>query len=252
MNLFLIFFIGALLGSFFYTLAVRFTDGSFTKNKVEALFGFSKCPCCNHRIKAVYLLPVIGFLIARGKCTECGRKISFVYPLAEILFGLLAIIINKYFGLNIYSIIIFLIICVSITASIIDIKSLVLPDHLIIAFLILSIYPILYNNSVKDSLYGLLLMGGFFIIVLLIFPGSFGGGDVKFAASIGMLLGFELSIVALETALVAGSIAGVVYVIITKRGLRIKLPFGPFLTAGLIVALLFGREILYIYYRIVF
>ena len=247
---FFIFFFGAILGSFFYTLSIRFIDGSFAKNKYKALFGSSKCPKCGRRINPVYLIPIIGFFIVRGKCSECGGSISKIYPLMEIFFGALAYVIYFKLGFNIYSIMIFLIIGISISASIVDIKILMIPDSLIIVFIILSVYPVIFNDSLKDNLFGFLLMGGFFTAALLIFPGSFGGGDVKLAAAIGILLGFDLSIVALETALLTGSLIGVIYAIKSKRGFRIKIPFAPFLTTGMFVSLLYGRDILLVYYRI--
>ena len=73
---------------------------------------------------------------------------------------------------------------------------------------------------------------------------------MKFAAAIGILLGFELSIVALETALVTGSLIGLVYAVKSKRGFKIKMPFAPFLSAGIFISLIYGRDILLIYYSI--
>ncbi|MBN2401137.1 MAG: prepilin peptidase [Spirochaetes bacterium] len=250
MNQLLIFFFGAVLGSFFYTLAVRFVNGSFAENKYKALFGSSKCPKCGHRINPVFLIPIVGLIILRGKCRECGGSISKIYPLMEILFGVLSCFIYYKLSLSIYSIIIFLIIGVSIAVSIVDIKILAIPNSLIIVFILLSVYPVILNDSLKDNLYGFLLMGLFFAAVLLIFPGSFGGGDVKFAAAIGILLGFDLSIVALETALIVGSLIGVIYAVKSRKGFRIRMPFAPFLSAGLFVSLLYGRDILLVYYRI--
>jgi len=68
----------------------------------------------------------------------------------------------------------------------------------------------------------------------------------------GFLLGFEFSIVALETALITGSVIGIFYALKTKSGLRIKFPFAPFLAAGLVVAFFFGRDILLLYYRVIY
>ncbi len=179
MNQFLIFFFGAILGSFFYTLSIRFIDGSFAKNKYKALFGSSKCPKCGRRINPVYLIPIIGFFIVKGKCRECGGSISKIYPLMEIFFGALACVIYFKLGFNIYSIMIFLIIGISISASIVDIKILTIPNSLIIVFVILSVYPVIFNDSLKDNLYGFLLMGGFFTAALLNLSGQLRGRGCK-------------------------------------------------------------------------
>ena len=248
MNLIIVFFFGAVLGSFFYTLSARFIDGSFANNKYNALFGFSKCPKCGSTINPVYLIPIIGYVILKGKCRQCGGNISKVYPLMEIFFGAVSCLVYLQSGFNLSSLIIFLIFGISISISVIDIKTLTIPNSLIGFFLALSIYPVILNSNIKDNIFGFLLMGVFFAAVLLVFPGSFGGGDVKFAAAIGILLGFELSIVALETALVTGSLIGLVYVVKSRRGFKIKMPFAPFLSAGVFVSLMYGRDILLIYY----
>jgi leader peptidase (prepilin peptidase)/N-methyltransferase len=77
---------------------------------------------------------------------------------------------------------------------------------------------------------------------MLLFPGGFGGGDLKYAAAIGFFIGWELSIVAVETALVTGALAGTVYALLTRKGLRIRFPFAPFLALGFAVAVLYGRD----------
>ena len=146
----------------------------------------------------------------------------------------------------------FLLIGLSISISIVDVKTLSIPNSLVLAFFILSLYPVIMRNMLKDNIYGLLLSFAFFLVILLLFPGSFGGGDIKLASAIGFLLGLDMSIVVIETALITGSVVGVIYAIKTKKGLRIKFPFAPFLTAGLIVSFFYGREIILLYYRLVY
>ncbi len=210
------------------------------------------CPECNQKISPVHLIPILGFIITRGKCKNCKAKISRLYPVFEIIYGILSILIISKHGENIYAVTLFLISGLAIAISIIDVKSLTIPNSLIIVFVILSVYPIVMNNSITDNLLGLLLMGSFFTIIILIFPGSFGGGDIKFASAIGILTGIELSIVALEVALISGSITGLIYAIKTKKGLKSKIPFAPFLTLGVLTSLLYGREIVLVYYRLLF
>lgn len=249
---FFIFFFGTLWGSFFYTLALRYINGSFEKDVIKSLFSSSKCPACNMRIKSVHLIPVAGYLILRGKCANCREVISPLYPIFEIVYGLLLVLISAVYGNTTYSFSVFVIISLSISISIIDIKILTIPDSLVALIVIVSVYPVILNGSFADNLYGFLLMGVFFVLILLIFPGSFGGGDVKFASAIGFVLGLELSVVALETALISGSIIGIIYAVKTGKTLRIKMPFAPFLSAGLLVSLLYGRDIVLLYNRMFF
>lgn len=252
MEFLVIFFFGAIWGSFFYTLSIRYIRGSFIEYRLKALFSKSRCPECKGKIRAVHLIPIVGYLILKGRCNNCGIRISPLYPAFEIIYGVLLILIVSKYGENIYAITIFLIAGVAISISMIDLKTFTIPDSLIIAFIILSIYPIIINSSLKDSLSGFLFMFLFFIIMLLLFPGSFGGGDIKFASTIGMLFGMELSIVTLEIALISGSFIGIMYALKTKRGLRIKIPFAPFLALGVITSFLYGRDIVIIYYGFIY
>ncbi len=246
------FFFGAIWGSFFYTLSIRFINGSFNADRFKALFSTSICPSCKSKIGPIHLIPVIGYFILRGKCKNCNEKISPLYPIAEIIYGLLLVLFIYKHGENFFALTLFLIAGLAISISIIDLKTLTIPNSLVIAFVILSLYPIIMNNTFSDNLYGLLFMSLFFIIMLLIFPGSFGGGDVKYASAIGILTGLELSIVALEAALISGSLIGIIYALKTKKGLRIKIPFAPFLTIGVLTSLLYGRDIVLIYYGLFF
>ena len=86
---------------------------------------------------------------------------------------------------------------------------------------------------------------------MFIFPGSFGGGDLKFYAAAGLLLGFKMSIVLLEVSLITGALAGIVWAGINGWNLKIKIPFGPFISVGVIIRLLFGHTII-LYYSQVF
>jgi len=245
----LAFFIGTLWGSFFYTLALRYTGGMFKENPWKALISSSKCPGCSTRISPLYLIPLLGYIILRAKCRKCGWKIPAAYPLAEIGYGLLLSWIASIHGITVYTAVTFLLIGLAVSISIIDIKSMIIPNSLVITFIFISIYPILLHFDIWNNFHGLALMAGVFIVILLVFPGSFGGGDVKLAAAMGLLAGLELSIVILETALITGALTGAAYGIITRKGLKTKIPFAPFLTAGLVAAMLYGREIVLLYYR---
>ncbi|MBP7737254.1 MAG: prepilin peptidase [Spirochaetes bacterium] len=240
------------MGSFFYTLALRYADGSMTENPKAALFSRSRCPHCQSSIGPIHLIPILGYMIQKGKCRNCEGKISPIYPAMEILYGLIASLFAWKIGMTIYSLNLYLLAGIALCIAVIDIKSLIIPDSLVIAFVMLSIYPIVLNYNIADNLFGLLALFSFFIIILLLFPGSFGGGDLKFGSAIGLLTGLEMSIIVLEVSLVSGAIIGIIYALKTRKSLRTKIPFAPFLSLGLTVSLLYGRDILLIYYRILF
>ncbi|HOT45911.1 MAG TPA: A24 family peptidase [Spirochaetota bacterium] len=246
------FFAGTFFGSFFYTLALRFADGRIHENPIQALFSRSRCPSCKNIISPILLAPILGFIIQRGKCHRCGTQISLLYPTMEMCYGLLALLFTWKLGISLLTANFYLLSALALCITIIDIKSLTIPNSLVITFVILSAYPIVMNYNILDNIYGLLALFAFFIVILLIFPGAFGGGDLKLGSAIGLLAGLEMSIVILEVSLVTGAITGVIVALKTGKSLKTKIPFAPFLTLGLIVAILYGRDILLVYYRILY
>jgi len=250
--LILSFIFGTFWGSFFYTLALRYAGGRIHEHPLKALFSRSQCPSCGTDISPFFLAPILGYLILKGKCRSCGARISPFYPAVEIFYGALAALFAWKFGFTAYAFNIYLMSGIALCISIIDMKALIIPDSLVIAFVVLSVYPIVLNYNIKDNLFGMLALFIIFLVILLIFPGSFGGGDVKLGAAIGLLSGFEMSIVVLEASLVSGAIIGAIYALKAKKSLKTKIPFAPFLTFGLIVSLLYGRDILLVYYRILY
>lgn len=246
------FIIGTFWGSFFYTLALRYANGRIGENPMRALFSRSQCPSCKEAINPLFLIPILGYIILRGRCRKCGAEISPRYPAAEIMYGALAALFSWKLGATPYAFNLYLLAAVAICISIVDLKALIVPGALVIVFIALSVYPILINYNIKDNLFGMLVLLVVFLTILLIFPGSFGGGDVKFGAAIGLLSGLEASILILEISLVSGAIIGVIYALTKKKSLKTKIPFAPFLALGLILSMLYGREILLIYYAILY
>ncbi len=247
---FMLFYFGAIWGSFFYTLALRCSDETAG---LSLLFERSKCPSCGNPIRWMYLIPLFGYLFSKRRCAYCGVSISPMYPLMEIGYGLIAVLTAYRFGIGISAFNYFLVSSLAVSIAIADYKTMTIPSALVYPLFVVSLYPAFQNFDVSsaEALGGMLLLGIFFFTMLLIFPGSFGGGDIRFAAALGLATGLRLSIVLLETALISGAIIGILYGILSKRGIRIKIPFAPFLAAGLLIALFFGRAILDVYYRLV-
>ena len=244
------FLIGSMFGSFFYTLAIRYLKGQF-KNPIKALISRSRCPHCEIILKPYNLIPIVSYIIGRGRCRHCNKRISPQYLFYEIVFGFLLLLVYQRFGISPYSVLIFFILCFALTITIIDIKEMTIPTPFVLIIIGLSIYPIILQNAYTQNIFGLIFMFSFFSIILLIFPGSFGGGDIKFASSIGLLFGLKYSIVALEVSLISGAVIGSCYALLTQKGFRIKIPFGPFLTIGMIVTALYGDTILLLYESLV-
>ena len=243
---------GTFAGSFFYTLAGRYSNGRMKENPLEALFSRSECPACGRNIPAVYLVPVLGYIFSKGRCASCGGRISIIYPSMEILYGVLALMVAHFHGTDLLSLFIYLIIAVSVTIAIVDIRTMMVPLSLNIVLFVLSIYPVVMHNNLMDNFSGFIFLTVFFLVIMFIFPGAFGGGDIKLYAVAGFLLGLEMSVVLLEVSLVSGAIGGVIWGASRGWNFRIKIPFAPFIAAGIVVTLLFGDTIILYYYRHVY
>jgi prepilin signal peptidase PulO-like enzyme (type II secretory pathway) len=242
-----IFYFGAIWGSFFVTLGLRYIDNTFSEDPIKGLTERSKCPLCKAPVSTIGLIPILGYFILKGRCPNCKNSISIIYPVFEFIYGLIVLLIISKLGLTPISIISSLLAGIGAAITIIDLKTMRIPDSLVIVFIFLSIYPAIYDGQFLENIFGLLFLGGFFLIIIFIFPGGFGGGDLKFAAAIGFNLGINLSIVALETALISGAIIGLIYGLISQKGLRIKIPFGPFLFLSYLIAILWGNDIFLLY-----
>lgn len=222
------------------------------ENPFKALFSRSECQSCGKSISALYLIPLIGFIISRGKCAVCGNRISFIYPAMEVLYGALAVMVARFHGTDLLSLFIYLIAAVSVTIAIVDIKTMLVPLSLNILLFVLSLYPVIIRSNYIDSLYGFLFLTLFFLIIMFVFPGAFGGGDLKLYAAAGFLLGLEMSIVLLEVSLITGALFGGIWGASKGWSFRIRIPFAPFIAAGIIITLLFGDTIILFYYRSIY
>ena len=244
------FFFGTAWGSFFYTLALRLSSSRFTGSTFKLLTEPSACDACGAKIAWYSLIPIVGYLITKRRCPVCKISLQIAYPITEAGTGILLCLLIASFGLSLYTISIFLLLCLSAVIAIVDIKKMTIPDLLVALCIALSVYPAYSGGDWKSNLWGMLILGGFFFIIILLFPGGFGGGDMKYAAALGFFAGMELSVVILETALVTGSIFGIIYAHKTGKGLRIRIPFAPFLFIGLLTAVFWGREIVMLYYSV--
>ena len=252
LNYIVVFICGTAAGSFFYTLALKYITGDIKTNPLKALFSRSICPCCNKKIGAVYLVPVLGYLFSAGKCRSCGKKISPLYPAWEIIYGLLAMAVFHFYGIGLYPLSLFVICSVSMCIAIVDYYTFIIPDSLVVLFLGASIYPVLLRGELLNNFAGFGFLTLFFLVVMFIFPGAFGGGDLKYFAAAGFLFGLEESVVLLEVTLITGAAAGAAWALVRKKGLRVRIPFAPFITWGVLVTLFAGKNILLWYYSLVY
>jgi len=237
------FVVGTIMGSFLNVVATRIPQGkSIIKPR-------SHCEECNHLLRWYDLVPIISFIINRGRCHYCHKKIGISYLLVEVLTGILYLISYLYFGFTYNFIISLVISSVLITIVISDFKYLYILDEPLIIGSILVFITYLFLESVslaiEQLLSGVLLflfMYGIKILGDIIFKReSLGGGDIKLSFFIGLVLGYKVSFVCL----VVGSLLALpmaFYSVLKKRNREI--PFGPFLIMATFICFLFQSNII--------
>ena len=235
-----IFVFGLMVGSFLNCVIYRLeVDKSF-------LNGRSFCPYCKHGLAWHDLIPVFSFLILKGKCRYCHKKISWQYPLVELATALLFVsIVNIFhFPFFIYHLIIT---CFLIVIFVYDLKHYIIPDKIIYSAIILLFLYNLFNTKYLILNTGFSAFGasGFFLLIYLISRGQWlGFGDVKLALLMGLYLGFPNILVALFISFFIGAVVGLILIARGKKTLKSEVPFGPFLITGTFIALFCGEQYL--------
>ena len=267
----IIFLFGLIIGSFLNSVIYRLSLSNFSFKDLAMLKNRSYCPQCKHILNWQDLVPVLSFIVLKGKCRYCQKLISWQYPLVELMTAFLFVLMFWQWGLGNYlifnigildffTLFYFLIITAFLVIIFVyDLKHYIIPDEIIypaiiitgifnFQFLIFNQFPIF--NSLILSAFG---AAGFFLIIVLISHGQWmGGGDIKLAFLMGFFLGWPNILIALFLAFVLGAIIGVGLVIFRKKGLKSKIPFGPFLIGATFIALFFGEKIINWYLNLYF
>jgi len=252
-----VFVFGLIIGSFLNVCIYRIP---LKKSIVNPPSG---CPGCGERIRFYDNIPIISYIILKGKCRHCRRPISLLYPFVELITGLLslAVFVNYYPDYGQY-LALFLFVSSLVVISFIDLSHQIIPDVIsipgIIAgllmtviFNIVSTYPI----SWYDSLAGIIAGGGILYLVAVGYKKltgkeGMGFGDVKLLAMIGAWMGWRALPFIILISSLTGSIIGATALLLAGKGLRTRIPFGPFLVLGAFIYLFFGTRIESFYFSL--
>jgi len=245
---FMAFFIfGTIIGSFLNVLIYRLPRG---KSPLKPAFSF--CPSCGSSIRWYDNIPLLSYLILRGKCRNCGSKISFRYFLVELITGLASVASYLKTGLSYEYIFVFGFLAIIITITFIDIDFKIIPDQLnLIGFVLGMIYAFLRDDfTVIDGVVGAVVGAGFLWGVAYIYLKArgiegLGMGDVKMMAFVGMYLGWFGSLFTIFLGSFVGAVIGITaaYLSKSKDKSRFEIPFGPFLAFAAVIYLFFGDTI---------
>ncbi len=261
---------GAMIGSFLNVCICRIPEGK------SIVTPGSHCPQCGKAIRWYDNLPVISFLLLRGRCRHCRRSISVQYPLVEGITALLSLLLFIRFGPSLQYVIYFAFTAALVVITVIDLYHQIIPNGIslpgIAAGLLASWFlpnPALMDGLLRglvfqaarigvnlsnhaafvDALLGIVLGGGSLLLVIQLYywlrkGEGMGGGDVKLLAMVGAFLGWKAVIVTIIFSSFIGSIVGVAVMVWKGKDLKYAIPYGPFLSLGAVIALFYGEGLI--------
>jgi leader peptidase (prepilin peptidase) / N-methyltransferase len=240
----IIFFIyGLILGSFYNVVGLRIP---LSKSIVSSR---SECTKCGHKLKPFELIPVVSYMLQKGKCRGCQSRISPIYPFFELLTGILFATAPLVIGWSGELVVALTLISMFIIIVVSDIHYMIIPDKILIWFAgIFLLERIIWPLSpFWDSLIGAITGFVLLLIVALVSKGGMGMGDVKLYAVLGFVLGFKLVLLSFFFSTLFGAVIGGLALLfkIVKR--KQPFPFGPFIAAGTLTAYYWGSELIDLY-----
>lgn len=235
---FLVFIYGIIVGSFLNVCIYRIPQ------KENIVVMRSHCMNCNYNLKWYDLIPIFSYLILGGRCGSCKQKISIQYPLIEALNGISYLVVFYKYGLSIESLLYCLLFSALITLSMIDFRTYEIPFGINLFIMGLGLIRVISDFlNLGNYLIGLISISLFLYILFYATKGrAIGGGDVKLMAVCGLLLGWKLTILAFFIGCILGSVVHLLRMKITKVGH--VLAMGPYLSMGIMIAVLWGNQMI--------
>jgi leader peptidase (prepilin peptidase)/N-methyltransferase len=240
-----IFFIGMCIGSFLNVCIYRLPAGKSIVHPASA------CPVCGNTIRWYDNIPVISYIVLRGRCRSCHTGISIRYPVIELLCGLFAMAIWMHYGYSLSALIYFILIAALLLITFIDIDHRIIPDIISLPGIPLGFLSsfILPQLGWSDSLLGIAAGGGSLLAVawgyqMVTGKEGMGGGDIKLLAMIGAFLGWKGVLFTIMASSLIGTVVGVVVMLRAGRDMKMAMPFGPFLAMGAIIYIYLGPQLI--------
>ncbi|MCR4673421.1 MAG: prepilin peptidase, partial [Lachnospiraceae bacterium] len=231
------FILGTVLGSFLNCAAWRIS------RKMDFVKGRSICPKCKHELSALDLFPIISYIAGRGRCRYCKEKISIRYPMTELCFGIISLVMFLQAGLSVLYLRNLVFACALFCLSLVDIEIYEIPDGCILISLLAWVISLPFLQVTKSYIIGhvaaAFLFGVGFLILSLVMDKllkkeSLGGGDIKLFFVMGLYLG----VIGGMFAVIIAAMAGLLF----AKG-KEKISFGPFISAATWLMLTFGEPI---------
>lgn len=250
LSFFLVFAFGTIIGSFLNVVIYRFNTG-------RTVAGRSACLSCNERLTWRELVPVVSFLLQRGKCAHCRSRISIQYPLVEFSTGLVFLLVAykwsallplEYSDFVLHTIYGMYMLSILIVIAVYDIRHKIIPNSLVYAFIataFLGIFVTVHGlviPTITELGSGLIVASPFWLLWSISRGKLMGFGDVKLMIGIGYFLGLMTGALAVLISFWIGALFAIGLLLARSRtySMKSELPFGQFLVLGTIIAYLFG------------
>lgn len=240
MIILLIFILGLLIGSFLNVCIYRLPLNQ------SIVTPPSHCMTCNTRLKPWNLIPVVSYLVSRGRCTYCGASYSLRYPMIELLTASLFIWCLQIFGFSLELMKPLILTAFFIVITFIDYDHQLILDKVLLCLSVVGVVINLWTGGVGvvDMLMAGLIGGGLLLLIALVTGGGMGGGDIKFAAALGLCFGWQSLLLTLFLSFIFGGIGGVLLLLCKIKNRKDFIPFGPFIALGALVSMLYGNNII--------
>jgi len=233
--------LGAALGSFLNVLIYRLPE------EKSIIFPASNCPHCGKPIRFYDNIPVISFILLKGRCRACRGKISFRYPLVELITAVLSLLLFWKFGLTFKYLFSFIFICALIVITFIDLDYQIIPDVITLPGIPIFFLAALIVMGLRfqDAFLGFLLGGGCLYVIAFVYElvtkrEGMGGGDIKLLAMMGAFLGWQSLLFILLVSSLLGAVVGIAVMMIKGQDMKYAVPFGPFLSLAAVAYIFFG------------
>ena len=215
------------------------------------IYPASHCPKCRSEIKPFDNIPLLSFILLKGRCRHCKTKISIRYPMVELLSGLIYLIIYLIYGLSVQTLIYIILSSALIIIAFIDLNQQIVPDVISLPGIVIGFIVSFFVHYISfiNSALGIVVGGGIILFIgiagsLIFKKEAMGGGDVKLAAMIGAFLGWRYIIISLFLGFFLGALAGIILIIAKIKKREDVIPFGPFIVLGSLITLLWGEQII--------
>ncbi len=240
----IIFIYGLVLGSFFNVIGLR------VPLKKPVFIASSACANCHHPLPFYDMFPVFSFILLKGRCRFCHKKISPIYVIGELLTGMLFVFAYMKIGFTFELIVVWTLISLFIILFVSDVTYMIIPNKILIVFLVIFVcerivYPL---SPWWDSVLGAICMYVLLMVIFIFSKGGIGGGDIKLFALLGLALGLKVTFLSLLASIFIGAIVGIIGIYTGFFRKEEPIPFVPFIAVGTLIAYFYHKEILDLYF----